>query len=1668
MPRTDPHAPPRSPRLPILLLLAGLTVAGGGPAAAQTAGVLRTPVPQISGRDAATVTVDEALSRRLRAGGAQDFAIELRERADLSAAAGMDWDARGRHVFEQLRATAERSQASLRRALDAAGTAYEAHWIKNVILVRGGDAATLQLAAAHPGVARIRPLPDAAPILPEPGSAKAAPAKAGVADNIAWIGADQVWAQGTRGNGVTVGVIDTGALHTHAALRRQYRGWNGGDYQHDYNWFEPGGASGVPHSVDAHGSHVLGTIAGDDHAEDPEQRARIGVAPGAQWIACMGFTTSGGSDFNLLSCGEFMLAPTRTDGSEPRPELRPQVVNNSWSEGNCNGETSPFYADMVDAWVAAGIFPVFAAGNAFTCFLPEPAGLSTVSAPASLAAAFAVGSSGNHDGTYAAHSLWGPTTAVSPGLPLLPDPAGFPQMKPQVVAPGVDIVSAYDGDDAAYGTMTGTSMSAPHIAGLVALMLDAGDCLVGDYATLGTLIMRTARPMPYASGGDPAPGPGDVPNYATGWGEIDAPAAVAAAGATCGPRGVVAGTVTDAAGAPVAGATVELSAAPEPRVYTVHTDTDGSYSRRVLEDTDGGYTVRVTAYGYLPSEEAGVVVREGQTTPFDVRLATAPLHKVSGRVRDAATGWPLHARVRIAGYPGGAVWTDPVSGQYSVRLPAGTAYRLDVDSDIPGYLPQTRELPDVATGGTQDVALPADTVACVAPGYAFAQSVAAEDFEAADGAPPAGWNATSAGIGWRFGTHAQLQSPDWNLAARDGRFAASIDPFPPEGEINDARIDYLDSPPIDLSGAVAPVLRFASYHWTFNGRNGPGGGRVLASDDGGATWMPLGMPAMNEDAFGPWREEAFDLSAHAGGTVRLRFHYDDGSDDEFDSINPGWAIDDVRIDAQCLPPAHGGLVVGHVRDANTGNGLDGASVSIAGAPPQATRTSDDPGVGSGFFAGWAPSGSAALAATRGTQPVGYGEAAGNVAVATGGTVATTLALPAGRLRTYPAGGPSVTVELGQTASVPFTLRNSGTLPLRYGLEGEHRVEHFEDGVPPSGWTATDNGQGCAWSPNAIGNGAGGDGIAAEVYLYPCWGATRLDNSLVLPPVDLSQSDSASIGFFLSHFVGASADPRFDVEASTDGGASWTAVYTETADTGARDPFNLVEQDLSAYAGQPDLRLRLRYRALPPWGFVQVDQVHVFRSLGQDGPLAVAPVAGTLAPDAGIDTTALFDATGVAQPGIYTVPIRIGEDTPYVHPYGELHGTMTVTAPPSYGAVAGTVRSLGRCDAAPQALAQFDLAIEDAHGGQHLARTDADGHYRYWLDAALGPFTLTAQADGHVLQTRDVGIVAGEDIAADFDLRPLLPCLATAPDALTFALDAGGNAQLPLDLLNLGAAAGDYSARIGGDPAVPSALRLSQSVSPEPEQFVAFGCVNTGDGFMLESHWYRVYPLSEQGLAGDRLFVDGVRFGADSAFSGAGVQTVTVRVHALDGEFVRANLALLGETTVDVADMPLQLLSARFDPPIEVALDTVLVAEISVPDGSDTFSTFYPAGNTAGDTAPTYYSADACGSPEPVPYADLGLEWIATLIDLDIRASDACGPTATPVTWLDVTPVVGNVAGDGEQTLAVRADAGALATGTHDAAVCVAGPMVGGGLGVVPVRANVGTAGDGPVFADGFE
>ena len=176
---------------------------------------------------------------------------------------------------------------------------------------------------------------------------------------------------------------------------------------------------------------------------------------------------------------------------------------------------------------------------------------------------------------------------------------------------------------------------------------------------------------------------------------------------TTEPTGLLSGTVTDASLVPLAGATIDVTGG-----YTTLTDPTGHYSLNLVSGT---YTVTASKYGYLPGTAPAWWWSHSATTTQDFALTAAPTSTISGVVTDAATGWPLYASLEIAGYPYNPIFTNPVTGAYSVALVNGP-YSFTVTAMSGGYVPAVQPLV-VSANATEDFALTADLVACSAPGY---------------------------------------------------------------------------------------------------------------------------------------------------------------------------------------------------------------------------------------------------------------------------------------------------------------------------------------------------------------------------------------------------------------------------------------------------------------------------------------------------------------------------------------------------------------------------------------------------------------------------------------------------------------------------------------------------------------------------------------------------------------------------------------------------------------------------------------------------------------------------------------------------------------------------------------------------------------------------------------
>ena len=261
------------------------------------------------------------------AGGEAEFLVVLAEQADLGRATSLpDREARLRYVYDTLRETARRSQTSLRAELDAAGVSYQPFYIVNAVAVKG-DRALVSRLAARADVDRIAANPRVRQLLPDGSSLpeRMDGATASVEWGVARVNADDVWALGHTGEGIVVAGQDTGYDWDHPAIKSQYRGWNGGSADHDYNWHDAihsgGGVCGAdspePCDDDGHGTHTMGTIVGDDGGAN-----QIGVAPGARWIGCRNMDRGYGTPTTYMECFEFFLAPYPV-GGDPGTEGDP-------------------------------------------------------------------------------------------------------------------------------------------------------------------------------------------------------------------------------------------------------------------------------------------------------------------------------------------------------------------------------------------------------------------------------------------------------------------------------------------------------------------------------------------------------------------------------------------------------------------------------------------------------------------------------------------------------------------------------------------------------------------------------------------------------------------------------------------------------------------------------------------------------------------------------------------------------------------------------------------------------------------------------------------------------------------------------------------------------------------------------------------------------------------------------------------------------------------------------------------------------------------------------------------------------------------------------------------------------------------------------------------------
>ena len=453
------------------------------------------------------------------------------------------------------------------------------------------------------------------------------------------IQANDVWAPplGYTGRGVRVAVLDSGIDGLHPDLLRPTKTVQNvkvlGYQKYVSQTLTIEDVDNTDTST-GHGTHVAGIIAGDGSASGGYYR---GVAPGADLV---GVGAADGTDMLTALAGyDWILA------NRDRYDIR--VLNNSWADGKIAYDPADPLNVASKAAADAGITVVFAAGNdgqasgnVFNRYA-WPEWVVSVGGGTKLGTLGDYSSAGDdvHHPLLIAPGSFIASTRASTGVvtdanssPLdLNDPAN-----PRVIAPEYTLH---------YTAAIGTSMSAPHVAGVVALMLEANPAL--SPAQIRSMLMATATPMP------------SCPVAFCGAGYVNALAAVRAALAAVNV-------------APVASLSALPSVGPAPLAVTL--DASGS------SDADGA----VAAYRF-DFEGDGAVDLE-TTSPVAVHVYGAGVfHPTVAAVDDdGVASMPVGVEVRASNPPVAAA-VAPSKAKSGVSVTFDASGSSDPDGSVVSY-----------------------------------------------------------------------------------------------------------------------------------------------------------------------------------------------------------------------------------------------------------------------------------------------------------------------------------------------------------------------------------------------------------------------------------------------------------------------------------------------------------------------------------------------------------------------------------------------------------------------------------------------------------------------------------------------------------------------------------------------------------------------------------------------------------------------------------------------------------------------------------------------------------------------------------------------------------------------------------------------------------------------
>ncbi|MFP4628386.1 MAG: S8 family serine peptidase [Halobacteriales archaeon] len=346
-------------------------------------------------------------------------------------------------------------------------------WITNAVLVEA-DAEGLQEIAQVPGVDRIHPnfeLERPEPV--ETNESGAGPTADGYTYGLEQTNVPDAWDQfGTQGDGAKVAVLDTGVDIDHPDIELFTEDSNDPTYPGGWAEFDSDGnmvPGSEPHDTSDHGTHTSGTVGA--HAPDGSDPV-YGVAPEADMGH--GLVIPGGS-------GSFVQVGA---GIEWAADEDYDVISLSLG---ANGYITD-NIEMVENARDAGSLVVAAIGNQGP-FDPPPPGYS--GSPGNYWSSVGVGAT-DVDEEIASFSLGEEDITHDDWGGEAPDywPDGY--TVPAVAAPGVDVFSAQPGGG--YQEISGTSMAAPHVAGIATLAVSHAGGDIDDQELFEIIENATWKP----------------------------------------------------------------------------------------------------------------------------------------------------------------------------------------------------------------------------------------------------------------------------------------------------------------------------------------------------------------------------------------------------------------------------------------------------------------------------------------------------------------------------------------------------------------------------------------------------------------------------------------------------------------------------------------------------------------------------------------------------------------------------------------------------------------------------------------------------------------------------------------------------------------------------------------------------------------------------------------------------------------------------------------------------------------------------------------------------------------------------------------------------------------------------------------------------------------------